>query len=347
MPRWARATNVTLPDWFWVVGFVFGAVIGSFLNVVIYRVPRGKSLWNPSKSFCPKCSHDLGPADLFPLLSYAVQGGKCRYCKAVVPIRYFFVELLNASLWAYVFHLHLIQDWNPGKAVAHALACSTLVAIIYIDWELYIIPDQINAFLLFVGLGYNAWLFSEGRTEAVTWGMPSALAGWIVGVVAIWVVALMGLVMFKKDSMGHGDIKMARGIGAVLFPGMALGSFGLAVVAGAVIGAVQVAVRRPQPASASVDEGPGTEPESLASLVKCGIGYLLCFDVIGLFAPKFYERYFGENPYSVEEALEDPDVERTMIPFGPYLAVGAIAAALFEAPVRGAWNAYVEYATKR
>lgn len=341
-----------LPTWFWIFGAVFGAVIGSFLNVVIYRVPRGKSLWHPSQSFCPKCRHSLGPADLVPLVSYLLQRGKCRYCGVGFSSRYFFVELLNASIWGGLAYQALTTEHPPGRFVAYALAASTLVAIIFIDWELYIIPDQINAFLLAVGLGYNAYLYAIAAPEATTWGIPSALAGWLVGVGSLWGIALLGRVMFGKDAMGHGDIKMARGIGAVLFPTLALASFGLAVLAGAVLGILQVAWRKNSdsregsPANAgSGAEDEFFEPESLGSLVRCGLGYLFAVDVVGLAIPRVSERWFGENPYAIEENLEDPEVERTMIPFGPYLAIGAIAAAVFEQPIRAAIDAYLRQVT--
>lgn len=342
---------MTLPAWSWAFGFLLGAIIGSFLNVVIYRVPRGKSLSNPPHSFCPRCGHSLGPADLVPLLSWLVQRGKCRYCRAPVAARYFLVELLNASIWAAIWYQYLLVSYEPGKAVAYLLAASTLVAIIFIDWELYIIPDQINAFLLFVGIGLNAWHYAQNSPAATIGGLPSALVGAVVGVGTIWGIALFGLLLFKKDAMGHGDIKMARGIGAVLLPQMALVSFGLAVFAGAILGLVQVALRsaatRGVADAASEPDGEGSdehdpEPESLASLVKCGLGYLLCLDVIGLALPKLYEGYFGENPYSVED-IGDEEVERTMIPFGPYLAIGAIGAVVFEGPLRNGLDAYVRW----
>ncbi|MCW5944011.1 MAG: prepilin peptidase [Fimbriimonadaceae bacterium] len=340
-----------LPAWSWAFGFLLGAIIGSFLNVVIYRVPRGKSLSNPPNSFCPRCEHGLGPADLIPLLSWLMQRGRCRYCHAPVAPRYFLVELLNAAIWAAIWHQYLQVAYEPGKAVAYLLAASTLVAIIFIDWELYIIPDQINAFLLFVGIGLNVWQYAQGSPAATINGLPSALVGAVVGVGTIWGIALFGLLLFKKDAMGHGDIKMARGIGAVLLPQMALVSFGLAVFAGAILGVVQVALRSAatsRGSGAEVATGgegpdePDPEPESVASLIKCGLGYLLCLDVIGLAVPIFYEGFFGENPYSVED-IGDEEVERTMIPFGPYLAIGAIGAVVFEGPLRSGLDAYLRW----
>lgn len=338
-----------LPAWTALLGFAFGAIVGSFLNVVIYRMPRAIPLGKPSKSFCPKCNHPLGVPDLFPLLSWLLSGRRCRYCKQPVIARYFWVELLNALIWGGIWYQFLVIGTSAGattdfaRAIAYSLAASALVAIIFVDLELYMIPDQINAFLLLVGIGYNLFLYSQGSLLATTWGMPSALAGALVGVGSLWGIAFLGRILFGKDAMGHGDIKMARGIGAILFPGLAGISFGLAVVLGAVLGILQLLLRRKKiPSEGSEEESEEDYvPESIGSLVKSGIGYVLCLDVIGLFAPKFYKSYFGEDPYEPLDDLEDFEAEATMIPFGPYLALGAILAAIFERQLLNEVNAYL------
>src|SRR5689334_17322278 len=104
--------------WTWVVGLFLGATIGSFLNVVIYRMPRGLSLSDPPRSFCPKCKHELGFWDLFPLLSWLLLRGKCRYCQAKVSARYFFVELVNGSIWAGIWYQYLVLGSDPITALA-------------------------------------------------------------------------------------------------------------------------------------------------------------------------------------------------------------------------------------
>lgn len=337
------------PEWTWIVGLFLGATAGSFLNVVIYRTPRNLSLSNPRYSFCPKCKHQLGPADLVPLFSWLLSRGRCRHCQATVPPRYFLVELLNGLIWAGLWWQYFIAGSDPGRAIAYGLAASTLVAIIFIDWELYIIPDQINAFLLVVGIGFNIWLYTQNSPAATTWGLPSSVAGGLVGVGVLWGIAFIGRLFFGRDAMGHGDIKMARGIGAVLFPTVAVLSFGLAVVLGAVLGVVQIlaqgrgkAVADVEPESAPEEE---VQPESIASLLKCGIGYVLCIDVIGLFVPKLYKAWFDEDPYLPFEEVEDFEVERTMIPFGPYLALGAIVATVFQSALVGGVQSYWNWAT--
>jgi leader peptidase (prepilin peptidase)/N-methyltransferase len=336
------------PDWTWLIGLWLGATVGSFLNVVIYRMPRGMRLGQPVYSFCPSCKHRLEIPDLVPLFSWLFLRGKCRHCKGKVSARYFGVELLCGAIWAGIWYQYLVAGEDPAKSIAYALAASALVAIIFIDWELYIIPDQINAFLAFVGIGFNIWLWTQHSPQAITWGMPSALAGWLVGVGALWGIAFMGRVVFGKDAMGHGDIKMARGVGTVLFPAAAMMSFGLAVVLGAVLGVVQILARKGPPELGSDSADPGTEeyrPESVGSLLFCGLGYLLGIDIIGLFIPRLYEAWFKESPFTPVEEWDDFPVENTMIPFGPYLALGAIVATVFSVQLLNGVQAYVDWAS--
>jgi leader peptidase (prepilin peptidase)/N-methyltransferase len=342
------------------MGLFFGAAIGSFLNVVIYRMPRGLSLSNPPNSFCPKCRHRLLMSDMIPLVTWLVQRGQCKYCDAKIPSRYFWVELLNGAIWAGIWWQYLVVGDDWVKALCYAFAASTLVAIIFIDWELYIIPDQINAFLLFLGLAYNAWLYAQGNPAATTWGIPSSVAGALLGVGVLWGIAFLGRILFQKDAMGHGDIKMARGIGAILFPTLAVVSFSLAVLLGAVLGVAQVFLRpkvaaeEAKPvestelsgdlANPSLQQEEEYEPETISSLLKCGLGYILCIDVIGLFVPKLYKAWFDEDPYAPIEDLEDFEADFTMIPFGPYLALGAIVATVFEKQLLRAVGSYWQWA---
>lgn len=335
------------PAWTAVFAFLFGSAIGSFLNVVIYRMPRGLSIANPKHSFCPSCRRQLSAIDLVPIFSGLFLRGKCRQCGERVSPRYMVVELITGSLWAAAYVALMTSKFDPAGFLAVVAMISCLVAVIFIDWQYYIIPDQVNAFILGIGLVYNVWLIAAGKPGAFTMGLPSALAGWLTGWAILWGISFLGRVLFKKDAMGHGDIKLARGIGAVLFPAAAVISFALAVVLGAVFGILQV-ILRPKHQSNQDDDEDEEEylPESLGSLVKCGIGYLFCLDVIGLAVPSFYMRWFGEDPFEpvVKEGEEEFEAGLTMIPFGPYLALGAIAASLFRQPLVGIVNEYWKWA---
>jgi leader peptidase (prepilin peptidase)/N-methyltransferase len=338
-----------VPEWTAIFGLLFGATIGSFLNVVIYRMPRGLSLSQPKNSFCPHCKHQLGVPDLFPLLSWLVLRGRCRYCGAKVPARYFFVELVTGLIWAGIWYQYAVATWDPGRGVAFALASAALVAVIFIDWEFYIIPDQVNAFILFVGLGYNVYLYAVHDPSATINGIPSSLVGAFVGTGVLWLIALIGRAVFGRDAMGHGDIKMTRGIGAVLLPAVALISFGLAIVLGAVLGVVQI-LARPKPPEGEPDEeeGPEPPPETFASLFWCGLGYFLWIDVWGLFYKPLYLYWFREDPFAPvvneNDEVDDFEVAHTMIPFGPYLALGAIIATVFQAQLLEGVSAYAHWA---
>ncbi|MCG9893972.1 MAG: prepilin peptidase [Fimbriimonadaceae bacterium] len=338
------------PEWTWIVGFWIGAAIGSFLNVVIYRLPRGLKLSEPAHSFCPNCRNRLGVVDLVPLLSWLFLRGKCRQCGESVPARYFVVELITASLWGLIWHQQLVLREEPIFAVGYMLFSAGIVAAIFTDLAHYIIPDEVNAWLLVCGLGINGALIAAGRPEAWMWGMPSAVAGALVGWAVLWSITFLGRVFAGKDAMGHGDIKMARGIGAVLLPTLALVSFGLAVFFGAVMGLLVVwrrtkaghgAASETEAEPESGDESPELEPESLGSIAWCGLGYLLCIDVFGLFYTPLSEWWFGENPYSVEDVEENPQVDLSEIPFGPSLAAGALGAVLFGPELMNLVDAYM------
>lgn len=334
--------------WTTVVGFFIGAAIGSFLNVVVYRLPRGMSLIAPP-SHCPACGHRLGVLDLVPVLSYVASGGKCRHCKGRVSARYVVIELITGSLWAAFWWQNLVEGEDVARFLVLAAFASVLVAASAIDLATYTIPIGLNALLLLFGLGYNAWLIVAGADGA--WAhlgslaLPASVAGALVGVAVFWGIAFFGRLAFRKDAMGHGDIMLARGLGAVLFPATALVGFGLAVLVAVVFGVLQVFLRRP-PETVEESEGEGEEepPETVSSLVRSGLGYALAIDVVGIVFPSLDRWWFGQE--LVEEPLEDDWTPGfTHIPFGPYLAAGAILAALFDRTLLGWVQSYWNWAT--
>ncbi len=321
----ATITLGLFPDWTWIVGAIVGAFIGSFLNVVIYRLPRNLSLANPPKSFCPLCKHSLGVVDLVPLFSWLSTKGKCRYCAAKVPARYFFVELLTAALWGGLWYFYFAARWEPVLGIGFAIVAALLVAVIFIDAELFIIPDEINALLLLAGIALAA-IQGTWMTMAI-----GALTGWG----AIWGITLFGRLAFGKDAMGHGDIKLMRGVGAILGAGLTVVSIMLAVVTGLFFSLIflALATRKPKsPEKESSDEDVPYEPESVGSIFKHGFFYFVCGDVVGIMFPKIYQ-LIGEE--ADPETIEDDDWEPslTTIPFGPYLAIGTLTCLLFFHPL--------------
>ena len=339
------------PAWTVVVGFFIGAAIGSFLNVVIYRLPRGMSIAQPVYSFCTTCKKRLTPGELVPLLSWLFQRGRCSCGEHRVSSRYFFVELATGSLWGALWYQHFVVGDDPVRFLAYALFSACLVAAVGTDLAHYIIPDEVNAAMLLIGLGFGGYLVATGAPDAYTWGMPSAVAGALTGWGMLWGLTLFGRLAFGKDAMGHGDIKMMRGVGAVLFPMMTIAGMGIAVIFATIVGLTVVVIRKSEAKKAGVaqdeeqEDEEDYEPESVGSILKCGLGYLLLIDVIGLFIPKLYRSWFGEDPYAVEEMVDEPEVEMTMIPFGPSLAVGAAVAMLFSSEIEAAVRAYLSLTT--
>lgn len=211
--------------------FLFGIVIGSFLNVLIYRLPRGLD-FKKGSSFCTTCKHPLKWYDLFPLFSWLFLGGKCRYCKAKISPIYPIVESLNGILWvlAYVF----LTDCNLNFALlGYFLVSSALVVVFCIDYQFKIIPDSMWVTVLLGGvLVYVQQLIDHG----FVW---QELVARVVGIfTASGVLLILGLLY--KGGMGGGDIKLMAAAGFLLGWRNVL----IALMLGAVIGTLWLAVTR-------------------------------------------------------------------------------------------------------
>lgn len=186
----------------WVFIFVLGAVIGSFLNVCIYRIPRdGMSVHSPRRSFCPECSKPINTYDNIPLLSYPLLGGKCRHCRARISVIYPLVELSTALLF-------LVMYYRFGISLEGLLALvfvSLLVPIAVIDAQYYIIPNVfivtglILGFVIVCGVAYQ---------RADVWYLLTRLIGAVAGGMALWLIAVVGSAILRKKAMGGGDIKL-------------------------------------------------------------------------------------------------------------------------------------------
>ena len=154
------------------LGFVLGAVIGSFLNVVVYRLPKGESVVHPP-SRCPVCGHRLGALDMVPILSWLVFRGRCRYCGAPVSARYPLVEALTGGLFALAAWLHPVPD--AGLVLVWAFT-ALLIALSFIDIDHYVLPDGLTYGGLALGLlGAALWAFPVAWGEA--WRGALAAAG--------------------------------------------------------------------------------------------------------------------------------------------------------------------------
>ncbi|MCW1923347.1 prepilin peptidase [Luteolibacter arcticus] len=202
------------PVWY-VPTFLLGACIGSFLNVVIYRVPIGLSVNEPKRSFCPKCKADIPMRLNIPLVSWLWLRGKCANCKAPIAFRYFGVELLTALLFAALWWF--LQSSVPlgqlirlelGALLPLWVMAALFVAITFIDAEHMIIPTSFTTAISIAGLGAAAlW---PRLTDLAGWagwdptlkdGLKHSVVGWIMGFCGLWCMVRLGKLAFGKKKV--------------------------------------------------------------------------------------------------------------------------------------------------
>lgn len=199
-----------------------GFAVGSFLNAMIHRLPRGIK-FGLSRSQCPQCDAIIRSIDNIPVISYIILRAKCRNCGKPISILYPLVETLNAGVY-FCLYWYFGFGW---ELLALGPLCSALIAIIFIDLEHMIIPDKITLPGIAVGLAYSLTPYGMGALNSAT--------GILVGGGALYLIALMGEALFKKESMGGGDIKMAAMMGAFLGWQKVILVFMLAAVIGLII----------------------------------------------------------------------------------------------------------------
>lgn len=207
-----------------ILVFIFGLIIGSFLNCVIYRLDSGKSFLK-GRSFCPKCKHILAWYDLVPVISYLMLAGKCRYCKKVISIQYPLVELATALLFIAVFNFD-----HATKTIYLFITLSLFIIIFVFDLKHYIIPDKVVLPAIAISLIYNIFLL---LTNDIT------LRIFLNFIYAGFFPALFFFLLFFLSQgkwMGFGDVKLALFMGLFLgFPKILVALF-LAFMFGAIIG---------------------------------------------------------------------------------------------------------------
>ena len=187
--------------WIWLIpAGMIGACIGSFLNVVIYRLPLGMSVNKPSRSFCPICKNQLSLWQNLPVVSWLCLRGKCGHCGAPIPFRYIAVEIVTAALFVLVW-----REFPPQVAVFLWVLLALLVAITWIDAEHLIIPTNLTWGGSVVGLiACAVWpqLSSLAGYNGVWWeGLLQGAIGWIAGFFGLWAVVELGKKAFGKKAM--------------------------------------------------------------------------------------------------------------------------------------------------
>ncbi len=202
---------------------LLGLAIGSFLNVVIYRLPKmmqrewqnnclelqGQpiadlkqySLVKP-RSACPQCGHMISALENIPIISYVILKGQCRSCKAPINPRYPLVEALTGILFGFI-------SWKFGctnNALFATIFTSALIALTFIDFDTQLLPDDITLPLLWLGLVFN---LNTGFTD-----IKSAIVGAVTGYLALWFIYWLFKFVTGKEGMGYGDFKLLAAIGA-------------------------------------------------------------------------------------------------------------------------------------
>ena len=209
--------------------FAIGTVVGSFLNVCIYRIPWQKSLVWPG-SRCPKCWNEIAARDNVPILGWLALRGECRSCGAPISARYPLVEALVGILFAALFVTDIVYGqrtpWGEVSADVfpiwfyHATLVALLVAATFIDYDLTLIPDEITLTGMAVGLALGTlwpWARPEPMTMMTHWGgLAVGLAGLLVGGLLTWFVRLVGTLAVGREAMGFGDVTLMAMIGAYL-----------------------------------------------------------------------------------------------------------------------------------
>jgi leader peptidase (prepilin peptidase) / N-methyltransferase len=184
--------------------FVTGACIGSFLNVVIYRIPQGLRVNEPRRSFCTSCGTQIPLHLNIPLLSWLMLRGKCKWCGSRIAFRYFLVELLTAICFLAVWHQEINGVGLPG-VVALWVIISLLIAATFIDIDHFIIPDSITIGGSFAGL-VASFAIPALHGEKIWWkGGLEGLTGATAGFVLLWLIVLMGKMFFGKIKHDFGE----------------------------------------------------------------------------------------------------------------------------------------------
>ena len=204
--------------------FIFGILIGSFLNVCIYRIPKHENI-TTTRSHCMVCGNVIKWYDLIPILSYILLRGKCRFCNAKLSVQYPIVELLNGSLYCLIL---VVKGFNLQSVLTMA-ATSALIVITFIDWRTYEIPFGLNVFI--AGIGVIALI--------------ADLRNWLDHIIGMLCVSGFLLVLYlatKGRGIGGGDIKLMAAAGLFLGWKNCILAFVLGCVLGSVIHLIRMKV---------------------------------------------------------------------------------------------------------
>jgi leader peptidase (prepilin peptidase) / N-methyltransferase len=221
-----------------ILAFTFGACIGSFLNVVVYRLPANLSLIHPP-SRCPHCLHKLGMTENVPVLGWLWLRGCCRWCKAKISSRYPIVEAVTGLIFSLVF-------WRYGyslETIGYCAFLSWLLALSLIDLDTMTLPGVLTKSGLVLGLifqGIIGWQTAQG--QGIANQLMFGIGGVVLGIWLLEIIALLGSIMLGQPAMGDGDGKLMATIGAWIGWKYVLVSSFIACGVGSIIGGGAIAI---------------------------------------------------------------------------------------------------------
>jgi leader peptidase (prepilin peptidase)/N-methyltransferase len=234
--------------------FLFGLFIGSFLNVCIVRLPRGRSIVAPP-SHCPRCKARIKWYDNIPVVSFLILRGRCRSCGLPISRRYPAVELMNGLVYLWAFH-----EFGPGGEAALIMAfCSALIVITFIDLDHQIIPDVITLPGMLAGLAV-APFFMSALTDALPFRLEqflpvhaeylraflNSLLGLVIGGAPLWGIGWVWWKVKHVEAMGGGDVKLMGMVGSFLGWKSALLTIMIGALAGSLVGGALILLKRHQ-----------------------------------------------------------------------------------------------------
>ena len=205
--------------------FLLGAVMGSFFNVIIYRLPKSISIIQPP-SHCPGCGEKIQWTDNIPILSYLILNGKCRNCDFAIPITYLVVETITAFFFLFSF----LRFGISFELLTFLIFISLLIPISFIDLKTTLIPDSIAIPGIILGLALSIF-----RGLALISFIGAAL-----GAILILTIIIVGKAVYKQDVMGYGDIRLAAMIGAFVGWAGLLLTIMISALIGATYGLIQI-----------------------------------------------------------------------------------------------------------
>jgi leader peptidase (prepilin peptidase)/N-methyltransferase len=220
---------------------IFAAIIGSFLNVCVYRIPRDLSVAKPVRSFCPSCNRTISWKENIPVISWTIQGGKCAGCKQRIPFHYPLVELLSVANGIYTY-----QSFGLNlSSLIIFLLIEALLVISFIDFEFKIIPDVISLPGITIGLAMGCIAeFYHPFSYPLTQGAWDSLLGMFFGGGSLYAIAYFYYLYSKQEGLGGGDIKLLGWTGAMLGVSSVLPTILIGSILGSIVGVAVIIFMR-------------------------------------------------------------------------------------------------------